>query len=809
MNEPHALSVCAAKVEGRNAAPDVELDLGSVYSDHDQDAGGTLHFSKDEPNVISLDELNYFTKDELVLMERIRDALEDDAPASTFKLLYEEISNTERRKVLINFNYYGMSNEEDHLSAMHCLAERRGKDEQLRVLLELGGNVNVRSIQGGSSLFDQTPLHLACDGNLDKTVQLLLDFGADVDALDSNQTTPLHLACNHALDDLTRLLLNHGADPNALDSQKKTPLHLLVGNRKSDSGEVLNCLKVLFPSTLPSHQIKIDQSKLQPADLTSLLQRAPKNMGAQRCIEFLQCHGFSTDVEKLILLSAPEEEEELPAESNNQKLIKYGIFIMLSLVFVGGVAAYLPKHGRFDASDCEEIYGSIILTPYLVVLVNQFLFRAFKWAFELTLLPLLHRTFNIYCCACCFKREGNASMTLSDKRVRESASTTTTQNPLQAGCAPQAPSTPRMSRPDSTRRISIHSWFLSSISFRRQKMNYELRALKKFVSQSKSTDYRGKDALLSSPWLFLYFQFFAAYIVVLACAVKLNDWVSASDWVDASDPAFFRYTSFYGILVNSSVSTAINSIFVFFWTVKPLRNVAQGARREMAKSSVTNLLASDRSGEEESSWEKLVRRSWALWSHPAKRVRKLLDDERFSSRLLQLKRAWQDERALSWRISSFQGQVKVSFLARVITLFLAVQVVIMIPPFMTHILPGVLLYGWILLVALVLFQLAKFFLRTAVLPMFAFGKVSNMQEARDLRIVMRHVWHLLSKVLQRFVFIFLMQTLFNYSALYYDRDEYLKVVEHEFNLRSQSYCFFTKGIQETELSGTIMLLSWL
>jgi hypothetical protein len=54
-----------------------------------------------------------------------------------------------------------------------------------------------------------------------------------------------------------------------------------------------------------------------------------------------------------------------------------------------------------------------------------------------------------------------------------------------------------------------------------------------------------------------------------------------------------------------------------------------------------------------------------------------------------------------------------------------------------------------------------------------------------------------------------MQTLFNYSALYYDGDKYLKVVEHEFNLRSQSYCFFTKGIQETELSGTIMLLSWL
>ena len=333
-------------------------------------------------------------------------------------------------------------------------------------------------------------------------------------------------------------------------------------------------------------------------------------------------------------------------------------------------------------------------------------------------------------------------------------------------------------------------------------MNYELRALKKFVSQSKSTDYRGKDALLSSPWLFLYFQFLGAYIVVLTCAAKLHDWLRESS-------PFDRYTGFYGILVNSCVSTAINSILVFFWTVKPLRNGA-GARRELAKSSVSNLVAVENS--EEETWMKVGRRRvWALWCYPARHVSKLLDDTRFSSRLLQLKRAWQDDgRTVSWRVGSLKGQLKVSFLARVVTLFLSFQVAIMIPPFLTHIVPGVLLYGWILVVGLVLFQFAKFVFSTVVLPMFAFGgKVSNTQEARDLRVVMRHVWHLLSKVLQRFVFIFLIQTLFNYSALYYGRDEYLFVVGHEFNLRSQSYCFFTKGMQETKLRGTLMLLSWL
>jgi len=776
---------------------DVAFDFGSVYSDHDQEVG-KLHLSTEHASL----ELNHLTKDELVLMEQIRDALEENAPASAFKLLYDEIDNAERRKFLINLNYYGMSNEEDHLSVMHCLAGKGGSEEHLKVLIELGGSVNVRSIQssGSASQFmDQTPLHMACEGNLDKTVQLLLRSGADVNAADSNQTTPLHLACERALDDLTQLLLSHGADPNCTDSEKKTPLHLLVCNKRADAAAVLNCLNVLFPSTLAPHQVKVDTSKLQPADLTILLQRAPKNSDAQRCVELLQCQGYSTNVEKLIIHSSPDEEEELPAESTNQKLIKYGVFITLSLLFIGGVAAYLAKFGHFDTSVCETIYGSIILTPYLVVLVNQFLFRAFKWAFELTLLPLLHRTFNIYCCACCYKRDGSVATTLSEKRARESA--TTTQNPLQSGNV-QAPFTSRTSRPESTPRISLHSWLLSGLSFRNQKMNYELRALKKFVSQSKSTDYRGKDALLSSPWLFLYFQFLGAYIVVLTCAAKLHDWLRESS-------PFDRYTGFYGILVNSCVSTAINSILVFFWTVKPLRNGA-GARRELAKSSVSNLVAVENS--EEETWMKVGRRRvWALWCYPARHVSKLLDDTRFSSRLLQLKRAWQDDgRTVSWRVGSLKGQLKVSFLARVVTLFLSFQVAIMIPPFLTHIVPGVLLYGWILVVGLVLFQFAKFVFSTVVLPMFAFGgKVSNTQEARDLRVVMRHVWHLLSKVLQRFVFIFLIQTLFNYSALYYGRDEYLFVVGHEFNLRSQSYCFFTKGMQETKLRGTLMLLSWL
>ncbi|KAJ3080403.1 hypothetical protein HDU99_008470, partial [Rhizoclosmatium hyalinum] len=66
-----------------------------------------------------------------------------------------------------------------------------------------------------------TPLHHAAYSGSTEAVNVLLNYGADVNARDKWKRAPLHFACNHSI---ALLLLNHGAAPNALDSYNRSPL---------------------------------------------------------------------------------------------------------------------------------------------------------------------------------------------------------------------------------------------------------------------------------------------------------------------------------------------------------------------------------------------------------------------------------------------------------------------------------------------------------------------------------------------------------------------------------------------------------
>jgi ankyrin repeat protein len=59
-----------------------------------------------------------------------------------------------------------------------------------------------------------------------KTVQLLIQHGANVSVQDKTHSTPLHLAALSSSSDIVCLLLEHSADVTALDGIQKTLLHL-------------------------------------------------------------------------------------------------------------------------------------------------------------------------------------------------------------------------------------------------------------------------------------------------------------------------------------------------------------------------------------------------------------------------------------------------------------------------------------------------------------------------------------------------------------------------------------------------------
>lgn len=97
----------------------------------------------------------------------------------------------------------------------------------LRQLLEHGADVNA------SETDNATALHIAIDchgqvGNIlderDEMAVALLDYGANVDALDKHRQTPLHRACLNRYNKGTIVLLDYGADINLEDEFSHTPL---------------------------------------------------------------------------------------------------------------------------------------------------------------------------------------------------------------------------------------------------------------------------------------------------------------------------------------------------------------------------------------------------------------------------------------------------------------------------------------------------------------------------------------------------------------------------------------------------------
>ncbi|EJW81990.1 hypothetical protein WUBG_07101, partial [Wuchereria bancrofti] len=70
-----------------------------------------------------------------------------------------------------------------------------------------------------------TPLHLACGYNRVKTVKILLEKGADVQAVDIGGLVPLHNASSFGHLEVVSLLLEAGADSQAEDLWNFTPLH--------------------------------------------------------------------------------------------------------------------------------------------------------------------------------------------------------------------------------------------------------------------------------------------------------------------------------------------------------------------------------------------------------------------------------------------------------------------------------------------------------------------------------------------------------------------------------------------------------
>lgn len=106
------------------------------------------------------------------------------------------------------------------------------------------GSLNLAGTSEGQTMDDLegcTLLHLACDSADIGMLELLLQYGANINATDSRGLTPLHRCILRGKAMFAKLLLTRGADPRAVNREGKTSLELAVESKFADS-EVLAIL---------------------------------------------------------------------------------------------------------------------------------------------------------------------------------------------------------------------------------------------------------------------------------------------------------------------------------------------------------------------------------------------------------------------------------------------------------------------------------------------------------------------------------------------------------------------------------------
>lgn len=95
--------------------------------------------------------------------------------------------------------------------------------------------------EGDEEAYDgQTPLHLACTWGLERVVQSLLEFGADVNAKDAESKTPLQVAIMNQNPNVISLLLSHpNLDLNTRDKYGSTPFATAMSIKNNKAAKAI------------------------------------------------------------------------------------------------------------------------------------------------------------------------------------------------------------------------------------------------------------------------------------------------------------------------------------------------------------------------------------------------------------------------------------------------------------------------------------------------------------------------------------------------------------------------------------------
>jgi ankyrin repeat protein len=126
------------------------------------------------------------------------------------------------RELLSERPELGRSWSEDGFTPLH-LACFAGGAEATRLLVERGADLEALSM---ASFAKVRPLGTAAFARDHESARVLLEAGADANGRGEGGFTPLHTAAQNGDVELVRLLLEHGAEASAAASDGRTPADL-------------------------------------------------------------------------------------------------------------------------------------------------------------------------------------------------------------------------------------------------------------------------------------------------------------------------------------------------------------------------------------------------------------------------------------------------------------------------------------------------------------------------------------------------------------------------------------------------------
>ncbi|XP_067860997.1 inversin isoform X2 [Heptranchias perlo] len=114
-------------------------------------------------------------------------------------------------------------------------AAGKGSDDVLRTMLSLKSDIDINM----ADKYGGTALHAAVLSGHVSTVKLLLEFGAQVDAMDVMKHTPLFRACEMGHKKVIQTLIKGGARVDLIDQDGHSPLHWAALGGNADVCQIL------------------------------------------------------------------------------------------------------------------------------------------------------------------------------------------------------------------------------------------------------------------------------------------------------------------------------------------------------------------------------------------------------------------------------------------------------------------------------------------------------------------------------------------------------------------------------------------